>query len=174
MLREFESHRFRQITMTNRTLHVYGTASIDAEAVVTVDNNIVHQGNVVGPILFTFTTSVTKHGSVSICIKMLNGSLTVTHNRAVYPARINGEHGTVDMPQPIIQPNLPFVVDNELTYNHYMFNGPKQWIISVVDNSKEIVVDDFYQAVVSGFMRPDWQYDYCPVDIENLTYVSLV
>lgn len=160
--------------MASRTLHTHGTFTSDAIADITVDDKVVHSGPIIGTRLFNFTTDVSKHGKVRVHIKMQQGSITVTHNRVTYPALINGVTGFVDMPQPIKQPNLPFTVTNELTYDHYMFNGPKQWIIST-DNSEDIVViEDFYDAIVSRFIQPNWQYDYHPVNIENLSHVSLI
>jgi len=160
--------------MTTRTLYVHGTFTSDANADITVEGKLVHSGPVHGTRLFEFTTDVSKHGKVSIHIKMQQGSITVTHNRVTYPALINRVAGFINMPQPIKQPNLPFTVTDELIYDHYMFNGPKQWIISTYTTDNIVVIENFYSSITSGFIRPDWQYDYYPVDIENLNYVSLM
>ena len=160
--------------MTLRTLQTYGTSTTDAIADITVDDILVHSGPLTSSKLFEFTTDVSKHGKVSVCIKMLQGSITVTHNRVTYPALINDVVGHVDMPQPIEQPNLPFTVTSKLTYNHYMFNGPKQWIISTNNTENIVIVENFYSAVMSGFIKPDWQYQYYHVDMENLSHVSLM
>ena len=147
---------------------------MDAIADITVDGKLVHSGPISGTRLFEFTTDVSKHGKVTIHIKMQQGSITVTHNRVTYPALVNRTSGFVNMPQPIKQPNLPFTVTNEISYDHYMFNGPKQWIISTNVTDNTVVIENFYNAVSTGFIKPDWQYDYYPVDIENLSYVSLM
>ena len=160
--------------MTTRTLYTYGTLTSDAIADITVDGKLVHSGPINGTKLFEFTTDVSKHGKVSIHIKIQRGSITVTHTRVTYPAMINGTVGFVNMPQPIKQPNLPLTVIDEITYDHYMFNGPKQWIISTSVKDNTVVIENFYNAVASGYIKPDWQYDYCPVDIENLSFVSLM
>jgi hypothetical protein len=160
--------------MTTRTFYAHGTSTNDVIADITVDGKLVHSGPINGSSLFKFTTSVWKHGKVGIQIKMQQGSITVTHNRVTYPALINGKIGFVNMPQPITQPNLPFTVTDEITYDHYMFNGPMQWIISTDTSEDIVVIENFYSAIVSGFIEPDWQYDCCPVDVENLSYVSLM
>jgi hypothetical protein len=154
--------------VATRTLYVHGSATQDAVADITVDDMLVHQGSITSGVLFNFSTDVTKHGSVKVNIKMLQGSITITHNRVTYPAT----NGYVNMPQPIIQPNLPNTITDETTYDHYMFNGPTQWIIDETDST--VVVDDFYSAVVRQFMVPDWQYNNYPVDINNLDYRQLV
>jgi hypothetical protein len=155
-----------------RTLHVCGICGNDTEAIVTVDNQIVHQGSMTNGVLFRFKTCVTLHGRVVISITIVKGWLTVTHNRVVYPALINKVRGHVDMPQPIVQPNLPFTVTDQIIYDHYMFNGPFQWLIPS-GNGTQVTISDFYQSVITGFMSPDWQYDHRRVDLNDLSHISL-
>ena len=158
--------------MAYRTLHTYGVIKEDTAAIIRVDNQLVHNGPLNNGLLFEFITDVTLHGKVIVSIEILYGSVTITHNRATYPALVKGVVGFVNIPQPIVQTNLPLVVSDNATYEHYMFNGPNQWIINSISTERLVVVDNFYSSVMSGFIRPDWQYNHIPVDLENLNDIS--
>jgi hypothetical protein len=158
--------------MAYRTLHTFGTVSGNTAAIIRVNDQIVHNGPLESGVLFNFTTAVSLHGKVAISIEIIYGALTLTHNRVTYPALIKGEKGFVNMPQPIIQPDLPLRVTDSLTYNHYMFNGPAQWIVDVDTTNRIVVIDDFYHACNTGFIIADFQYDAYDVDIDKISDIS--
>jgi len=161
--------------VATRTLHTFGEVEPNTIADVYVDGKLCHTGLVSDGVIFNFTTDVQKHGSVSITINVLQGSIVLTHNRVTYPAIVKGKAGYVNMPQPIVQPNLGIIITGTVTYNHYMFNGPTQWIVENPNsNDATQVTDDFYEAVARRWMIPDWQYDNHPVDIDNLSYKNLI
>jgi hypothetical protein len=155
--------------MAFRTIHTWGTVAGDTAAVVKVGKTIIHAGPLCSGLLFEFITDVTLHGKVSVTIEVLYGTLMITHNRVTYPALIKGIHGFVNMPQPINQPNLPLTVDSVVTYDHYMFNGPAQWIVDTDVANRVVVVDDFFNAVSTDFIIPDWQYNQKPFDVSTIT-----
>ena len=158
--------------MAYRTLHTYGIVQEDTAAIVRVDNRIVHNGPLLDGLLFEFITDVTLHGKVIVSIEILYGAVTITHNRATYPALVKDVDGFVNIPQPIVQPNLPLLVSKEATYEHYMFNGPNRWIVKSISSERLVVVNNFYSSVMSGFITPDWQYNHIPVDLGNLNDIS--
>jgi hypothetical protein len=158
--------------MAFRTLHTFGTVNGNTAAIIKVDDNLVHAGPLTSGLLFEFITDVTLHGNAVISIEILYGSLLITHNRVTYPALIRGTKGYVNMPQPIIQPNLPLLVENIIIYDHYMFNGPNQWIIDTDTDNQVVVLHDFYNAVSTKFIIPDWQYDAYPVKLDSLDDIS--
>jgi hypothetical protein len=161
--------------MAQRTLHTFGTAKPNTFADIYVDKKLCYSGLAQTGLLFSFTTDVKKHGFVSITIDVKQGSITLGYNRVTYPALIKGKPGFINMPQPIVQPTLETEITESFTYEHYMFNGPTQWIIdSPTNNDETQVVDNFYKAAATGFISPDWQYKNEPVDINNLGYELLI
>lgn len=161
-----------------RTLQTYGIVYGPTAAEVTVDQQIVHSGPLESGLLFKFITNVKVHGAVKVKIKLFYGKFTITHIRARYPALINNKYyGFVDFPQPISQPIIghiiPLTVDKSLIYEHFMYNGPKQWLINSDSDEQVIVVDDYYCAAKNGIIRTDWQYYHKTIDIEELDNISL-
>jgi hypothetical protein len=53
-----------------------------------------------------------------------------------------------------------------------MFNGPNQWIIDTDTDNQVVVLHDFYNAVSTKFIIPDWQYDAYPVKLDSLDDIS--
>lgn len=159
--------------MAFRTIHTWGTVIGNTAAIIKVQGNVIHAGPLYSGLLFEFITDVKLHGKVSVSIELLYGAVSITHNRVTYPALIKGIKGFVNMPQPINQPNLPLDVTNSVTYNHYMFNGPIQWIIDPDVENRVMVIDDFHNAVSTGFITPDWQYDSKPFDASRITESSI-
>ena len=159
--------------MAIRTLDTYGKINSPTSANITVDDKLVHTGILTNGILFSFKTDVSKHGKVIISIELLYGSITITNIRVTYPSNNNG---LINMPQPIDQPLqpllLPLTIDNDITYNHYMFNGPKQWIIDEGIKENLIIIDNFYDSVKFKKIRPDWQYNNIPVDLNKINDIS--
>jgi hypothetical protein len=174
LYRGFESLTLRQtnVNMSLRTIHTFGTTNGNTAATIKVNDQIVHSGPLESGMLFEFVTSVTLHGSVVVSIDMLYGSLTITHNRATYPALINEQVGFVNMPQPIVQPNLPLTVTDSAKYNHYIFNGPNRWLIKVDSPTRFVVIDDFYNAFTTSFIKEDFQYAPHIVDVNKLNDIS--
>ena len=168
--------------MATRTLYMHGTThNSEAAAIIKLDNNLIHSGPILDGILFSFITDVTKHGKVSISIEMLYGKITITDIRVTYPALINQRYGYINMPQPISQPltdndcksiQLPLEISNNQTYNHYMFNGPKQWIVNHNTDTRLVIIDRMSDAIISGTISPNWGYDCISVDTNRLDDLS--
>ena len=162
--------------MAIRTLYTYGEINSSTSANITVDGKLVHTGILNSGILFSFKTDVSKHGKVVVSIKLSYGSITITNVRVTYPAKINNNFGLVNMPQPIDQPLqpllMPFTIDNDITYNHYMFNGPEQWIIDGDLKENIIFIDNFYDSVKFKKIKPDWQYNNIPVELDKINNIS--
>lgn len=161
-----------------RTLQMFGSVNNDAAAVITVDGNIVHSGPLKSGLLFEFITNVKVHGSAKVNISLTYGSFTITNIRARYPALINNSYsGFVDFPQPISQPiigyTLPIVVNTDLTYNHFMYNGPKQWLTDSTTNQRVVVIEDYYTAAKTGIIKTDWQYRHKSINIDKLDDIDL-
>lgn len=169
---------FFRIKESYRTLQTYGTVHGPTAAEITVGRQIVHSGPLVSGLLFKFITNVKVHGPVNVKIELFYGKFTITHVRARYPALINNKYyGFVDFPQPISQPIidcvLPLTVNKSLIYKHFMYNGPKQWLVNSDSDERVIVIDDYYYAAKNGIIRTDWQYYYKPINIEELDNISL-
>ena len=161
-----------------RTLHVHGTVNGTTAATIKVDDKVVYSGPITNGILFNFVTNVKLHGKVKVGIKIWRGELTISNIRVTYPAVINGiRQGLINMPQPISEPlaninkqkiMLPLTVNTEIEYYHYMFNGPKQWLILVDQLESLIVIDNFIKMIESGKLHTDWQYRNKSTNINKL------
>jgi len=168
---------FRKKKEIYRTLQMNGSINGETAAEITVDGKVVKSGPLHSGLLFEFITNVQLHGSVEIKIKLYHGGFTITDIRSQYPALINGNvSGFVNFPQPIRQPiaglTLPLSVTEDLSYQHFMYNGPTQWLIEDHSDQKVIMIDDYYQAAKSGVIRTDWQYKHRTVDIEDLDNIE--
>jgi len=168
---------FKEKKKRYRTLEVYGSINGPTAAEITVDRKVVKSGPLRSELLFEFITDVRFHGSVEIKVKLYYGSFTITKVRAQYPALINDKyHGFVNFPQPIEQPiigqTLPLHIDKDFSYRHFMYNGPKQWLIEDHLDRKVITIDDYYQAAKSGEIRTDWQYRHRKIDIDDLNNIE--
>ena len=160
-----------------RTLHTHGTVdTAEAAGVVMVDDVVVHAGKFTNGILFNFITECSKHGKVHVTIDMLYGAITITNVRVTYPAQVNGSAGFIDIPQPIdqpFQPNLlPLSIGTYLEYDHYMFNGPAQWIVNWPSTTQTVVLDYINDHMVSGKLGLDWQYQHIPVDQDTVNDIT--
>lgn len=151
--------------MGYRTFHINGRAD-DSAGTVTVDGVVVHSGIFKDGILFEYLTDSKLHGKVDVMISMTYGSIIIDRVDVTYPAVIGGMAGFATFPQPIAQPfqphMLPFAIEGDMEYPHYMHNGPAQWII---DGSpqRETYIEDWKEAYQSGVMKLDWQYKHKPI-----------
>jgi hypothetical protein len=159
--------------MAIRILDTYGKINSPSSANIKVDGKVVHNGILADGILFSFKTDVSKHGKVVVSIELLYGSITITNVRVTYPSNNNG---LINMPQPIDQPLqpllLPLTINNDITYNHYMFNGPEQWIIDESTTENITIINNFYDSVKSKKIKPDWQYNNISVDLNKINDIS--
>ncbi len=150
--------------MAYRTLQTHGVLNSDeAAALITVDNQIIHTG----PLpkqnsLFQFITDVKFHGKVHVKIEMIYGSMTITHVRAVYSATINRSPGFVSFIQPIKQPLYPLVmpltINHALEYDHYMINGPEEWIVDQDVDQQYLEIDNVLKWQDLELIRANWNY----------------
>jgi len=171
---------------TFRTLRIYGTRSPNTEYTVNINGEPVSVGT---DELFSFVTNTKLHGSNNIVINVINGSITLTHCTATYPALFNGIEGTATMVQPIAEPvaviengeikSIPFPIivnaDNPLNYEHLMFNGPTRFRISIeglgivpginvfIGNA---IKNEFTQGIVD--IQVDYEYEKFPNEISSI------
>ena len=149
--------------MSYRTFHTYGTVHGHTALIVSVNDQVVKKGELQElqcGLLFEFSTHVSLHGSVVVCIEIIHGSITISHSRVTYPAEVQGQLKLVNMPQPIHQSVFPLHVNASVTYNHYMFNGPNRFVV----NSEQLVdcvlvIHDFLQAIEHGIIKEKYDYD---------------
>lgn len=175
-----------------RTLRIYGTKDPNTDYTVFVNGTEVDVGL---DELYSFVTGTEFHGSYNVKICVTNGSLTLTHVTATYPAIINGIEGLATMIQPIKYPiaifenncmkqlEFPIKIDASeiLDYEHLMLNGPTLWKIDIKDPVVKQGVNIFVgnlltDEITNGItdIKYDYRYDKKPndinstVDLENL------
>ena len=161
-----------------RTLLMFGSVNDSAAAEITVNGTIIHSGPLASGLLFKFVTNVKVHGTVDVNIKLIYGSFTINNIRARYPALINNSYrGYIDFPQPISQPIInhvfPLVVSDTISYKHFMYNGPKQWLTNSKSNQRVVVIEDYYTAAKTGIIKTDWQYYHKTINIDELDNINL-
>ena len=165
---------------SHRTLRMYGSKTSDTNYTVTVNGQVVDNGQ---DELFSFITNTKLHGSYNIAISVLSGSVTLTNCTATYPALINSTEGTATFVQPIESPVavienetvriVPFDISiNEGTtfiYEHLMFNGPTRFNITTKDIDlfigMNLYIGDFltrtFNKNISDF-HAEYDYTYKP------------
>lgn len=163
-----------------RILRVYGHKQPNTQYTVTVNGM---PADTAGDGLFSFTTNTKLHGSCTVSVKVDQGSITLTHGTATYPAIYNGTvSGTVTIDQPIDRPIvvinktvefIPFDITIKqgqvFDYEHMLFNGPTRFRIATVGidlmpnlniHIGNLRTKEFIQGVVD--VQTDYEYQQQP------------